>query len=355
MGEPARDAGERVVTQGVLERKDRDLPWVSVVIVNWNTRELLAACLESLGAAGEGIEVIVVDNASSDGSAAMVRERFPAVRLLCNESNLGFGRAVNQGYAAARADYVLLLNSDTRVEANAIRASVGFLEEQRDTAVVGCRLRYADGRVQSSCFRFPSVFGSVLTSFYLSQLFRGSYLLDWNRYGHRSWETAREVDCVMGSFFMIRRAAITEEPLLDEGYYMYAEETDLCYRLKRAGWKTMFFPGAEIVHHHGGSAKTPRLAAWAAFANHRGELRFLYKWRGWISGWAANAVVAAGIALRTPGWLVLDLIQATRERDLAARRLLKAKSLRFHLAALLRPRLLDENWAGPDAAGSSHG
>jgi len=325
---------------------------VSVVIVNWNTRVLLQDCLERLEADRKECEVIVVDNGSRDGSAAMVRDRFPDVQLLDNESNLGYGRAVNQAYAAARGDYVLLLNSDTRVSEGAISFCARYFDEHDDVGIVGCRLRFADGRVQSSCFRFPGVFGLFLTSFYISQLFRRSYLLNWDRYGYRDWPEPRQVDCVMGSFFMIRRRAVDQEPLLDEGYYMYGEETDLCYRLKQRGWRTMFLPGAEIVHHHGGSTKTPRLAAWATHANNRGILRFIHKWRGSRAGWVANAIVTTGILARAPGWVALDLLQGLRENDFAPRRMLKAKCLRFHLAALLRPGLLDTTWKGPDAVGS---
>lgn len=328
-------------------------PRVSVVIVSWNTRELLRACLESLAAGGDELEVIVVDNGSADGSDAMVRERFPAVRLVVNETNRGFGKAVNQGFAASRAEYVLLLNSDTRVGEDAIPTCARFLDEHGDVAVVGCRLRYDDGRIQSSCFRFPSLLGSLLKSLYLSQLFPESGFLNWDRYGHREWDTPRQVDCVMGSFFLIRRTAVRDTPLLDEGYYMYGEETDLCYRMKRAGWKTMFLPDVEVVHHHGGSStKTARLAAWSAAAVHRGNLRFVYKWRGPAAGWAANALVAAGIAVRAPAWLALDLVQGWRDGKLSARRILKARCLGFHLSALFRPHRLGESWRGPEAEGA---
>jgi GT2 family glycosyltransferase len=334
---------------GATVAEDRR-PRVSIGIVNWNTRNLLEQCLSSLAPDVQaGIaEVFVVDNGSCDGSVSAVEEHFPHVRLIRNDANLGFTKAVNQAYDSSTAEYFLMLNSDTVVIPNAISACLEHLDSHRDTAAVGCRITYPNGEPQSSCFRYPNPLSVLLNSLYLSQAFPNSYLLNWDRYGRRVWEEPREVDCVMGSFILLRRSAVRGDTLLDEGYFMYGEEADLCYRLKRSGWKIIFFPRAEITHHHGGSTRDPQRAAWAYEAKQRAILRFIMKWRGTAVAWLSNLIMLVGMIPRLTGWFVADVFTSLPANG-AMSRALKARTLRFLLSACVRPRLFDSSWEPDDA------
>jgi N-acetylglucosaminyl-diphospho-decaprenol L-rhamnosyltransferase len=330
--------------------KDTKPPSISIVIVNWNTRELLAACLRSLdvGRGSDKCEVIVVDNASRDGSADMVAACFPDVRLVRNDCNVGFARAVNQGVRLAQGPYILLLNSDTEATFDVLRRCVHYLDEHPDVAAVGCRLVFPDGMVQSSCFRFPSLFGVLLTSAFISQLAPHSRLLNWNRYGNCAWQGPSTVDCVMGSFMLVRRTAIEGNDLFDEKFFMYGEETDLCMRWRRNGLRVVHLPDVTIKHLHGGSAKSPAVRAWAYEADIRGVLRFLHKWRGSMTAYAANLIMLLGMFPRAFVWIALDLMDWPRG-GLRWRRSLRIRAIRFHLAALVLPSLFESTWTGPDA------
>lgn len=324
-------------------------PELSIVIVNWNTCELLRNCLRSLKADVESglCEVIVVDNGSADGSASMVSAEFPSVRLVANADNRGFTAATNQGYAIARGAYVLMLNSDTElIDPTALRRCLDFMEANPGVGALGCRIVYPSGSHQNSYFRFPSLRAVLLQAFFLQDLFKRSPFFNWDRYGLEVFTDTRDVDCVLGGFLLLRRSAISEAPLLDEGYFMYAEEADLCYRLRSRGWRVVYFPGATVSHYHqGSSGRNPRTAGWAYGAKQRGRLRFIRKWRGPTAGYLANVVVLLGLLPRALGWLAADALAAVRSsRKFTPRSVLKAGALRFHSAALLQPSLLESSW-----------
>jgi GT2 family glycosyltransferase len=323
---------------------------VSVLVVNWNTRDLLHRCLASLAAVDEAaeLEVIVVDNGSIDGSAAMLRQDFPAVLLIENELNLGFTRATNQAFERSSGDYVLMLNSDTIVESGTIRFSRAFLEAHPAVGALGCQLRNEDGTPQSTCFRFPSLFGLLMTSTRLAQTFPENRRLNWDRYGGRGWTGPSEVDVVMGSFLMVRRSACRTPTLLDDAYFMYAEETDLCRRLRDDGWLVMFVPEVSITHVLGASSKTAAQVAWSDEAKKRGILRFLFTWRGPAVAWTANLIMLGGMLPRIIGWAFLDLRESLRARRLRRVQLLRARGLRMHLDLLVQPDKALEPWGGPE-------
>ena len=352
---PRREAQMTAEADGQTPTEDPG--YVSVLIVNWNTREQILCCLEGLanGALPERGEVIVVDNASSDGSADAIARNFPQVRLVRNEANVGFARAVNQAVRCARGDLLLLLNSDTELEPRTITTCRDFLLGQKDVAVVGCRLQFPDGRPQSSTFRFPSLRGVLSTSLWLAQAFPASWILNWDRYGNREWTAPRDVDVVMGSFLLLRRAALETELPLDEGYFMYGEESDMCRELAERGWRTVHLPDAILTHVQGGSLQAPALAGWGVEAKTRGILRFLWKWRGTRVAWLANLMMLLGLLPRCIVWGLTDLLQGFRSGRWRAGKIHKGRVLRFHLAVILRPRTLQENWRGPDALCVDHG
>lgn len=328
---------------------------VAILIVNWNTVGLLRQCLESLRARLEAgtVEIVVVDNASHDGSADMVAAEFPGVQLIRNDENLGFCKGTNQAYAASTAEYALMLNSDTESSADAIEACVQYLDEHMGVGIVGCRLTYPDGSPQSSCFRFTNLWGVVLSATYAPQLFQRSYLLNRDRYGHRIWDEPQRVDCVMGSFLMVRRAAVESPQLLDEGYFMYGEEMDLCYRLHRAGRETVYLPQATAVHHSGGSTRSPQLRAWAFSSTRRAHLRFLAKWRGTAVAYAANLIMTVGMIPRLVVWTLADLVGSAVSLKPALRQSRKAQVLGFHLLGLVKPRVFLQEWGRHAAIGTA--
>jgi N-acetylglucosaminyl-diphospho-decaprenol L-rhamnosyltransferase len=230
---------------------------VSVIVVNWNTRDLLERCLRSVYEAawpGVELEVIVVDNASRDGSARMVSERFPQASLIACPSNLGFARANNLAMQRATGSYFLLLNPDAELQSDALSILVQYAERHPEAGVVGPRLLNSDGSAQSSRRRFPTVATALVESTVLQRwmpdhpVLRRYYLMD------RGDDDLQETDWLVGACLLVRTAAVAEVGLLDEGYFMYCEEMDWCRRLAGAGWKTVYHPEARVVHHGGQSA-----------------------------------------------------------------------------------------------------
>ncbi len=230
---------------------------LSIVIVNWNTREMTADCLRSVfdGLGNLGAEVIVVDNASTDGSAEMVESRFPQAVLIRNTENRGFAAANNQGFAVARGRHVLLLNSDTLVHGAVLPASVAWLDAHADVGAMGCRVLNTDGTVQLTCSMYPSIPNLLLLTSGLAKLSRPAV---FGRYAMRGWarDNEREVEVISGCYLLVRRAVIDQVGGLDEAFFFYGEETDWCRRIREAGWRLMFAPVGEITHHGGGTVKS---------------------------------------------------------------------------------------------------
>ena len=246
---------------------------VSVVVVSYNVRNLLAACLESLRDAcrrGEADQVIVVDSASSDGSPEMVRLRFPEFELL-EVPNRGYGAGANAGIARARGEAILILNSDTVVQPGAIQALAEELAADPRTAIVGPRLVYPDGSPQPTRRRFPRRWTPVFESTILEEWFPGNRWVRHYRMTGEPLVDSQEVDWLVGAALMVRRAAIEQAGGFDEGFWLYGEELEWCYRLRRHGWRVRYVDRATIVHHEGASAGQDQLHSRLAFD--RGRLR----------------------------------------------------------------------------------
>ena len=250
---------------------------LTICIVNWNTCADLRRALESVFArAGEArFEVMVVDNASTDGSPAMVRREFPAVRLIMNRINRGFAAANNEALRRARARYRLLLNSDTIVHPGAFAELVKFTSAHPDAGAVGLHVLNPDGTLQYSCRRFPRLATGLLRKVPLGRLIPDNR---WNReYLMSDWahDAVREVDWVSGAAMCLRAEALAQVGLLDEEYFMYCEDVDWCYRARRAGWKIYYLPQAVVTHVVGRSTDLRPLRMVREF--HRSMIRFYWK------------------------------------------------------------------------------
>ena len=262
---------------------------VSVIIVNWNTRDILRDCLRSVYAETAGIdfEVVVVDNASADGSAAMVRAEFPRAILIENRENRGFAAGNNQAMRVATGRYVLLLNSDTVVLDGAVQKTVAFADAHPDTAVVGCYVLHDDGSRQRSCFLFPSLLNVGLMVTYLWKMFPRSRFCGRQMMSWWQGDDSREVEVVSGCFMCVRMEAIRQVGLFDESFYFYGEEADWCRRFRTAGWRLLYTPGARIIHLAGASA---RVLGWRSDAMLTRALVRLF--RKHYAGWYARTAEA---------------------------------------------------------------
>lgn len=220
-------------------------PELSIIIVSYNVRDLLLNCVRSIidTVASIDYEIIIVDNASNDGSAAAVREAFPQIQLIANRENIGFASANNQGYAMSKGDFLLLLNPDTIVKPNAIKSVVDFLRKTPAAGMAACRLLNPDGSLQKSIRPLPSIKEQISRALLLDHFLYREYLKT-TYYRSRPFE----IGYCTGAFMMVRRKALGEMLLLNPEFFMYAEEKDLALRLKEKGWKTYFVPGGEIIH-----------------------------------------------------------------------------------------------------------
>lgn len=282
---------------------------LSIVVVNFNTRELLRACLASIAAETTGIqyEVILVDNASTDGSREMLEGEFPGIKCIYNSQNRGFAAANNQAIRVAEGRYILLLNSDTKVLDGAIQKTLQFMDRTPDTGIAGCKLLNPDGTLQPSCRSFPSVWNIFAETFFLYILFERTELFGRYHMTHFDHNKIRRVDVVKGAFMMIRREVFERVGLLDESYFMYTEETDYCYRMNAIGYHTYFFPWASVVHHEGGSVENfERL--FEQF--HSTQIQFLRKHFRGIRKHTTVFLKQVGIAIRVPVYFIAGFLKS---------------------------------------------
>lgn len=236
------------------------LPDLSIVIVSYQVRELLARCLESLESQPEGprLEIIVVDNASQDGSADVVRDRFPGVLLIRNDQNRGFSAANNQGLAISTGRNMMLLNPDTERKSkdpDSLATIVEFMDKHTRAGACGPRLVYGDGSLQQSAFRFPGLAQVYLDLFPTNWRLANSRLN--GRYATSLYDSGApfQVDHPLGAAFIVRREVVQQVGLLDERYFIYVEEIDWARRITSEGWEIWCVPAAEIVHHEAQSTK----------------------------------------------------------------------------------------------------
>jgi N-acetylglucosaminyl-diphospho-decaprenol L-rhamnosyltransferase len=356
-------------------------PDLSIIIVSWNVRELLRACLQSVlssqlsALSPESVvpaklktencelatELIVIDNASSDGSAAMVAAEFPAVRLIANTENFGFTRGNNQGLAVARGRHVFFLNPDTEVVGDALATMVAYLDAHPEVGALGPELRYGDGSLQSSRRRFPTFATALFESTPLAWHWPANpwarrYRMEDQGTGIRrqasgirgqepevtptvrraggqnevaaDWLTpiGQDVDWVVGAALAVRREVLARVGGFDEGYFMYSEELDLCRRIKEAGWQIVYLPTAQIIHYEGKSSEQVISARHIRFQT--SKVRYFRKFHGPFQAEALRVFILASFAvewlIEASKWLLGSQQPLRRERMVAYGQLLRS-------------------------------
>jgi GT2 family glycosyltransferase len=277
-------------------------PTLAVCIVNWNTREHLRRCLESLRQHAADLHpvIVVVDNGSNDASAAMVTAEFPEAHLIANPDNRGYAAGNNQALGAVEAEFKLLLNPDVEVSAGSVQYLVEFMHDHPQAGAVAPRLRYPDGRVQLTCRAFPTPDVVLYDALLLARLFPrsrvfGKYRMSWWR-----MDDERKVDQPMASALLLREAALGEIGPLDEDFPVFFNDVDLCYRLRQAGWEVWFTPRAEMMHFHG--ASTSQIWRNMLRESHVAFLRFYrkhyYRRLNPLVYWLTVALLGLGFAMR---------------------------------------------------------
>lgn len=231
---------------------------LSIIIISYNSKQFIQACLNSLLASASRLagEIIVVDNASQDESADLIRTNFPKVKLICNSINLGYAKACNQGIKEAKGRYIFILNPDTELSRGSLEAVIRFMDEHPRCGILGPKLLDKDAKIQFSCRAFPSYSTAFFNRYsLLTKMFPRSKYAD--RYLKTNWQhdTVEEVDWVSGAAMMLRKDCLDDTGNFDEGFFMYCEDVDICKRAKDKGWQVIYYPYIEFMHFIAGSIR----------------------------------------------------------------------------------------------------
>ena len=303
-----------------------DRPDVSVVIVSWKVRDLLDRCLTTLSESTKetALEVLVVDNQSGDGTLEMVREKHPQVSAIDAGGNLGFSSGNNLGFARVRGRFVLLLNPDTEVGPGAVDRLRAALEADPALGIVGPKVLLPDGEVQLACARhFPNVWSQTLQILGLTHRFPRNYFAGHFRMGYWDHLDERDVDAVSGCCLLIRAELLKDLEGLDESFFMYGEDLDLCWRARRAGFRVRYVPDAEILHHSKQSSRQAEIRM--LVHTHESMYRFFRKNRGPVVAFLYRAALGTVSA----GWVLLEGLRSLLVGGEKARRL-RAEAIPYY-------------------------
>jgi GT2 family glycosyltransferase len=303
-------------------------PELSIIIVTWNSRTDIERCLHSLAASGTrtSMEILVVDNASTDGTAAFVQSAFPGVAVLVSETNDGFAAGNNRALHLAQGRYLLLLNPDTVVYPGSLDVLVKFMDAHPAVWACGPPLFNADASPQRTGVRFPGIWNLLVESLFLDRLFPGTRLFGGHRQLYSDPDIPRSVDYLQGSCLLVHRRAMEQVGRLDEGFFMYFEETDWCRRMKKAGGGVWYVPGPGVFHFGGGATghyDEPRLLFY-----HRGLLRFFKKHHPPAAGVVLRFILVFRSMIRIAVWIVYGVTHVPH-------RSAAASALRGYLRVLL--------------------
>lgn len=281
------------------------MPDVSVVIVNWNTKKHLVNCLGSLVDCPNRYsqEIVVVDNASSDGSPEAVEARFPQVKLIKNKENFGFARANNIGIRASTGRYVCLINSDVIVQDGCIEKLMKFMDANPSAGLAGPRILNPDGSLQVSCRHFPSLWNNLCQVLGFNKLFPKSVFFSEPFMKHWSHNEILKVDALSGCFWMVCRKALDEVGLLDEAFFFYGEDMDWCKRFNDAGWDVKFYPGAEAIHFGGASSSNAPIRFYLEMQ--KADLQYWRKHHGRLGQSAYWMIILLRQLVRLPAYTLI--------------------------------------------------
>ncbi|MDK2941067.1 MAG: hypothetical protein PWP56_580 [Acetobacterium sp.] len=226
---------------------------LSIIIVNYKTEELTSNCIDSIiksNTKGLSYEIILVDNASEDGSVEAIKMRFPEVKVIENHENLGFSKANNIGMEVSKGEFLLLLNSDTIVELNTLKGAIAFISNHKHIGALGCKILLPSGKLDPACKRsFPTPLNGLYHSLNLDMAFPESTRFGAYNLTYVDENKTCSIDCIMGAFMLVPRAVIDVVGMLDEDFFMYGEDIDWCYRIKQAGYQIIYYPEVRIFHH----------------------------------------------------------------------------------------------------------
>jgi len=296
---------------------------ITISIVNYNTKDLLRDCLNSIyKIKGEiKFEVVVVDNASSDESVRLIEGEFPEAKLIKNRQNLGFAKANNQAIKQSKGRYILLCNPDTVIKSNSLDKTVEFMETHRRVGALGCKILNPDKTIQTSNNSFPNLFTVFLHIFQIKKIVPSSRIRErigrrWRllpgktlrEYFRVYWDSdrIREVEWVTGACLLVRRETIEEVGLLDENFFMYYEDADWCYRMREKGWKVFYFPLFEVFHYVGKSAGKFNYKSF--IEKYKSMYYYFWKRGGRIALFLLHLIVFTGLSLRLMGLLMIYLV-----------------------------------------------
>jgi GT2 family glycosyltransferase len=302
----------------------------SIIIVSWNTKQILSDCLQSVSdeTKNHDAEIIVVDNASSDGSPELVTERFPHVKLIRNGRNLGFAGANNIGIEQSNGKYVFFINSDVIVQKGCLGRLMTYMTAHPEIGILGPRILDRSGMTQRSCMQFPTLWNTFCCALALHRLFPKSKLFGGKEMTYWPHNTIRQVEVTNGCFWMVRREALGQVGPLDETYFIYGEDIDWCKRFHDAGWKVVFFPGARAIHFGGASSSNAPIRFYIEMQ--RANLQF---WRKHHSRFAQAVyffITLLHQVLRVLGHMVVYLTKR-RKRERAALKVKRSLSCIFWL------------------------
>jgi GT2 family glycosyltransferase len=281
---------------------------LSVIIVSWNTRKLLENCLKSIYEKTRQFEfeIIVVDNASQDGSAEMIRTKFPECKLVESKNNLGFSKANNLGIGQADGKYLLFLNPDTQLKTSALDGMINFLERSPEYGAVGCKLLNSDASIQFTCAReFPTPFREFCFLAMLDRFFPGSKVFSTTEMRYWNHQHSRDIDCLSGACIMTRKKIADQLGGLSEKYFMYAEDVELCYRIRKAGWLIYYLGSEEIYHFSGSSSSQRKERSFSAVMQREANYRFMIENYGKRVAMSMRAFVFVGAGIRLIVMLML--------------------------------------------------
>lgn len=295
-------------------REEIDRMDISFVIPVWNAKDLLRDCLQSImdQKSRYQIQVLVVDNGSSDGAPEMVEQLFPDVRVIRNGINRGYAAACNRGITQSQSRYVCIINSDIVLLSGCVDSMGAFLDDHPDIGMACAQLLWPNREILDNCKKFPTVWNTICSSFGLAKLwpksaiFRGRAMLDF------SFDVIAKVEVIAGSFWMVRRDAIEDVGLLDEGFFFYGEDLDWCKRFWLKNWDLVFFPGAQAIHHHAGSSS--RMPVRLYLQQQKSSMLYWKKHHGTIGFAFITSLILFSQAIRAIAYWPLYLAYAVTGR-----------------------------------------